>query len=214
MIYLLIQSLLIKRPYNLFHRKNLLMRTKNVKRNFGNKKSWDTSFINHMIKFKNELIKLYKIKEKCKESEIYNLSYDNIPTDIIDSIDTIYIDPPYFKKNKESNDYINYYHFLEGLMNYDEWKNYIDILSINKNFNNETKKKYIIKDAKVMFETIINKYKNKNLIISYMDCGYPTNTDLENLFKQHFKTVITEQIPYKYALSKKKSNEVLYILKN
>ena len=38
------QSCLIKRPYNLFHRKNLHIRTADVKRSFGNKTTWDKPF--------------------------------------------------------------------------------------------------------------------------------------------------------------------------
>jgi len=37
--YALFQSCIIKRPYNLFHRKNLYIRTAEVKRSFGNKKT-------------------------------------------------------------------------------------------------------------------------------------------------------------------------------
>ena len=40
--YALFQSCIIKRPYNLFHRKNLYIRTAEVERSFGNKKTWDT----------------------------------------------------------------------------------------------------------------------------------------------------------------------------
>src|SRR5260370_8065704 len=42
--YALFQSCLIKRPFNLFHRRNLYLRIANVKRQFGNKSSWDKSF--------------------------------------------------------------------------------------------------------------------------------------------------------------------------
>jgi len=63
MYYLLFQSLISKRPYNLFHRKNLSIRTSDVNRNFGNKTTWDTNFIVHMLKFRKELIKLYEQKK-------------------------------------------------------------------------------------------------------------------------------------------------------
>ena len=52
--YALFQSCIIKRPYNLFHRKNLYIRTAEVKRSFGNKKTWDTSFEDHFRKFVEE----------------------------------------------------------------------------------------------------------------------------------------------------------------
>src|SRR5262245_3784342 len=38
--YALFQSCIIKRPYNLFHRKNLYLRTARVPRSFGNKATW------------------------------------------------------------------------------------------------------------------------------------------------------------------------------
>ena len=42
--FALFQACIIKRPYNLFHRKNLYIRTAEVERTFGNKKTWETSF--------------------------------------------------------------------------------------------------------------------------------------------------------------------------
>ena len=38
------QACLMKRPFNLFHRKNLYIRTANVERQFGNKTTWETPF--------------------------------------------------------------------------------------------------------------------------------------------------------------------------
>ena len=52
--YAICQSCTIKRPYNLFHRKNLYIRTANVKRSFGNKRTWDLPFESHFRKFVNE----------------------------------------------------------------------------------------------------------------------------------------------------------------
>ncbi len=43
-LWALFQSCISKRPYNLFHRKNLYVRTADVKRNFGNKTTWDKPF--------------------------------------------------------------------------------------------------------------------------------------------------------------------------
>ncbi|MFQ5486329.1 MAG: MerR family transcriptional regulator, partial [Desulfobacterales bacterium] len=47
--YALFQACIIKRPYNLFHRKNLYIRTAEVKRSFGNKITWDTPFAVHFV---------------------------------------------------------------------------------------------------------------------------------------------------------------------
>src|SRR5439155_13151716 len=40
-LYALIQTCLTKRPFNLFHRRNLHLRTASVHRTFGNKTTWD-----------------------------------------------------------------------------------------------------------------------------------------------------------------------------
>src|SRR5690606_21823211 len=53
--YSLFQSSIIKRPFNLFHRKNLYLRTSDVERNFGNKTTWDKSFENYLRKFSDEV---------------------------------------------------------------------------------------------------------------------------------------------------------------
>lgn len=55
----LFQSCLAKRPYNLFHRKNLEMRTRDVVRGFGNKATWDRPFSEHFRTFVNEIINQY-----------------------------------------------------------------------------------------------------------------------------------------------------------
>ena len=47
--YALFQSCLIKRPFNLFHRRNLYLRLTDVKREFGNKITWDKPFEEHFL---------------------------------------------------------------------------------------------------------------------------------------------------------------------
>jgi hypothetical protein len=42
--FALCQACIIKRPYNLFHRRNLYLRFAEVERSFGNKTTWDTPF--------------------------------------------------------------------------------------------------------------------------------------------------------------------------
>jgi adenine-specific DNA-methyltransferase len=49
--YALFQAAIAKRPYNLFHRRNLYMRTADVTRSFGNKRTWDKPFDEHWRHF-------------------------------------------------------------------------------------------------------------------------------------------------------------------
>jgi adenine-specific DNA methylase len=210
MYYFIFQSLISKRPYNLFHRKNLSMRTANVKRNFGNKVTWEKTFIVHMLKFRKELITLYEQKTiiATGNTNIINMSYNKIPDKIISDIDTIYIDPPYFKKDCKDSQYFDNYHFLEGFIS-ESWDASIDFST--KHLKLKTPKDNIIENANKMFDDIIDKYGTKNLVISYNTKAFPTVLDIETKLKKKYSKVITKYIDYNYALSKIISQEVLIL---
>ena len=205
MYYLFFQSLISKRPYNLFHRKNLNIRTSDVKRSFGNKTTWEKSFQDHMKKFRKELL---KIKDLKKESRIINYSYNNISEKYIKIIDTVYIDPPYFKKDSPNSQYIDQYHFLEGMV-MKNWDDLIDHDSINKRFMKTDR--YIIESPKKMFSEIFDTFIGKTIIISYNDDSYPSVEWIKNTLSKKYENVIVKYIDYQYALSKKKNKEVLII---
>ena len=210
MYYFIFQSLISKRPYNLFHRKNLSIRTADVKRKFGNKVTWEKTFIVHMLKFRKELIKLYEQKKNIAigNTNIINMSYNKIPDEIMSDIDTIYIDPPYFKKDCKDSQYFDNYHFLEGFIS-ESWNASIDFST--KHLKLKTTTDNIIENADKMFDNIIDKYGNKNLIISYNTEAFPKVSDIETKLKKKYSKVITTHIDYKYALSKTKSQEVLIL---
>ena len=210
MYYFIFQSLISKRPYNLFHRKNLSIRTADVKRNFGNKVTWEKTFIVHMLKFRKELIKLYAQKKiiAIGNTNIINMSYNKIPDDIISDIDTIYIDPPYFKKDCKDSQYFDNYHFLEGFIS-ESWDASIDFST--KHLKLKTSNDNVIENADKMFDNIIDKYGNKNLVISYNTEAFPKVSNIETKLKKKYSKVITTHIDYKYALSKTKSQEVLIL---
>src|SRR5690606_27079374 len=86
------QSCLIKRPYNLFHRNNLYMRTNNVERNFGNKTSWDRNFDIYFRRFVNEINNaVFDSGNQCHvlNSDIFEIDSEQF--------DLVYLDPPYVK---------------------------------------------------------------------------------------------------------------------
>jgi 16S rRNA G966 N2-methylase RsmD len=208
--YLLFQSLISKRPYNLFHRKNLSIRTADVERNFGNKTTWEKPFIVHMLTFRKELIKLYEQKKMIDigNTHIINMPYNKITEEIISQIDTIYIDPPYFKKDCKDSQYFDNYHFLEGFIS-ESWDTSIDYST--KHLKLKTSADYVIEDANKMFDNIIDKYGNKNLVISYNTKAFPSISEIETKLKKKYSNVITKYIDYNYALSKSKSQEVLIL---
>lgn len=204
--YALFQSCIIKRPYNLFHRKNLYIRTADVERSFGNKKTWDTSFEDHFIKFievANNAVFDNGKKNKAFCSDIFGLK--------VTKPDLVYIDTPYISKKGIGVNYFDFYHFLEGMINYDQWGSLIDYNTKNlkiKNGKNEWCNKNHIHRA---FEKLFDKYRESILVVSYRDDGIPMIDELEMMLKKIEKKVRVEKLNYKYVLSNNNSKEVLII---
>ncbi|MEK7142493.1 MAG: DNA adenine methylase [Patescibacteria group bacterium] len=206
--YALFQSCIIKRPYNLFHRKNLYIRTAEVERSFGNKKTWDTPFEDHFLKFveeANNAVFDNGKKNKALHSDIFDLT--------IPKIDLVYIDTPYISAKGMGLNYFDFYHFLEGLVFYNEWPKLIDESSKHKkikNGKNEWCNKGEIHGA---FERLFDKFKNSILVVSYRDDGTPMISELVDMLKKHKKSVDIKKLDYKYVLSNGNSKEVLIIAK-
>lgn len=95
--HILFQACLSKRPFNLFHRKNLYLRLANVERSFSNKIMWDRDFETLFLRFKDEI-----------EGKIFSngLSNKAIYHDIMKirrrDFDLVYLDPPYTRPGDKS----------------------------------------------------------------------------------------------------------------
>lgn len=206
--YALFQSCIIKRPYNLFHRKNLYMRLSEVERGFGNKATWDTPFETHFRKF------VIEVNQAVSSNGLQNKALNLNVFDIEGNFDLVYIDTPYISKNGVGVDYFHFYHFLEGLVNYSDWGNRIDYHTkhkrLKKEFNPWVEKNKIYS----AFEKLIEKFSDSILVISYRSDGIPTIDELVSLLKKQKASV--EELKrknYKYVLSNNHSEEVLLIAK-
>ncbi len=205
--FALFQSCLAKRPYNLFHRKNLYVRLANVERNFGNKTTWDKPFEEHFIKYVEEANRA--IFDNGKK----NLAYNKDAFTLDATADLVYIDTPYISNRGSGVDYLDFYHFLEGLSNYHIWHTHIDYYSKHRKFINN-KSIWCNKDCIIdAFDQLFKKYKDSILVVSYRSDGIPSPEQLQVLMKKH-KTHVREALrhEYKYVLSKNDdSREILLI---
>lgn len=97
--FALFQACIVKRPYNLFHRANLYMRTASVQRSFGNKTTWDTPFDDHFRAFAQEA-----------NRAVFDNGRQNIAL-CVDALgtpqgaDLVYLDPPYLNQQGVGVDY-------------------------------------------------------------------------------------------------------------
>ncbi len=204
--FALCQACIIKRPFNLFHRKNLYLRFSEVERNFGNKTTWDTSFEVHFRKFIAEANQA--IFSNGQQNKALNLDV----FDIEEKFELVYIDTPYISKNGVGVDYFSFYHFLEGLINYSKWIEMIDYRTKHKRLNGNGSVWINKNKIYSAFDQLFNKFQNSILVISYRADGIPSIEELLNLLKKYKQNVNElKRKNYRYVLSTNHSEEVLLI---
>ncbi len=202
--YALFQSCMVKRPFNLFHRNNLNIRTANVRRRFGNKTTWDTTFEIFFRRFVNEANSL--VFSNGKRNVVKNEDAFLINEVIYD---LIYIDPPYFSKDRSpiECDYSRMYHFLEGIANYDIWDSLIDYKSLNLHFKENGYRwpeKNKVVDA---LEQLFSKLSKSIIVLSYKSPAIPNEEELIALMGKYKQNVQVHRLPYSYALRKSNDNQ-------
>ncbi len=211
--YCLFQSCLAKRPFNMFHRKNLYLRMADVKRSFGNKTTWDTPFELLFRKYAREINQL--IFTNGKQNRAINTNAYEVNGR---EYDLVYIDPPYFSSNKSSveSDYRRMYHFLEGLARYNDWRNLIDYESFTLHLNDQ-KCKVLKKDnISLELENLIRTYAESIIVMSHKSAGIPSEEEIIDMMSKYKKNIVVKRKTYSYALSKsnnlKDRNEELLII--
>lgn len=207
--FALFQACIIKRPFNLFHRKNLYARTQNVERSFGNKKTWDTPFEVHFRKFVREVnAASFDSQKPCRA-----ICCDAVA--VHGDYDFVYIDPPYVGEGGKNVDYAEFYHFLNGLCDYDNWAKKIDYKTPHRRLQRQdnpwSDKNRITEE----FEKVIARYSKSILAISYRSDGIPSVDVLNEMLHKYYSHLsIYESWKMKYALSKCTSQEVLLLARN
>ena len=208
--YVLFQSCIIKRPFNIFHRKNLNLRTGFTEANFGNKTTWEQSFESLFVKFTRELNEFQF--EELPHVEVTNMSALHCNRDA----DLVYIDTPYFsEKRSAAITYHNRYHFLEGLMHYENIPNQINQLKVNREIrfgeNPEFEKRsHYLADL----HTLLAKHQHSTIAMSYTSAGFPSIEELCDVICQYKDQVLVCNLGnHPFALNRNNNDrqEVLII---
>ena len=143
-----------------------------------------------------------------------NTSINKNILDLHNNYDLVYIDTPYISENGIGVDYLDFYHFLEGIANYENWQQIIDFNSKHRRLklnSSDWNKKEKITNS---FECLIEQFKDSIIVISYRSDGIPSVEQIKNILIRNGKEVIiSESREMKYALSNKKSSEILMIAK-
>lgn len=205
----LFQACLAKRPFNLFHRKNLYIRTAKVDRTFGNKTTWETPFPVLVKKYAAQYNNaVFSNGRKNKVVGGYHA------LDVLRKTDLVYLDPPYFSgKSTQGTNYLTFYHFLEGLADYPNWETRLDpVTKVIKVANNGqldafTKKSEIAES----FEKLIANFSDRIIVLSYQSGGLPSKDELLEMFRKNGKKTKVFEKEHRYALSAKKTTELLFV---
>jgi len=206
--YVLFQTCLIKRPFNIFHRKNLSLRTNHVKSNFGNKKTWEKSFDELFYRFSTEL-ETYQFRNNR-----INLSINSSALNCNVRADLVYIDPPYFNEKGSHVSYHSRYHFLEGLANYNEIDKSISVNKSNKeiliNKSNEFEIKENFCDD---LSRLVEIHRNSIIVISYRNHGIPTISQILDIVSNYKVNVSIHDLgDYFYALNRNNMGKKEYLI--
>lgn len=184
--YILFQSCMIKRPFNIFHRRNLNLRTGFTEAKFGNKTTWEQSFESLFVKFTRELNEFQF--EDLPQVEVVNISALQCDRDA----ELVYIDTPYFRERQNAAiTYHNRYHFLEGLMHYDDIPNQINQEKVNREIrfgeNPEFEKRsHYIEEL----NALLARHQQSTIAMSYTSAGFPSIDELCDVIGQYKNEVI------------------------
>jgi adenine-specific DNA-methyltransferase len=209
--YLVYQACLKKRPFNLFHRANLKLRTKRgVSRSFGNWTTWERAFDDHIIQAFDEL--------QCRIDEPYPPAII-LPAGSADEVeegyDLVYIDPPYVSGDARPNwdNYWRRYHFLEGLSRYSSWEKMIDVHSPIRLPSTPTWVTEWSRPASFQNRlfALIHKHRRSIVVLSYVTGAHPDEQIIKTFFDQTFLNTSIHSKPHSHCLSRSSKRELLFI---
>ena len=205
--FALFQACLAKRPFNLFHRKNLDLRLREVPRGFGNKAAWDRPFPEHFRRFARQA-----------SAAVFDNGYSNRAWrgDALlapDHWDLVYLDPPYLRADGLGADYPGFYHFLEGLCQYRRWPKLLDRNNPHLRLKSETDPWLDPAQTRKLFQQLIGRFVDSILVVSYRSDGIPSEPEIVTMLTAAGKrTKVYRHVPRPYVLSRNRaSQELLFI---
>lgn len=205
--FALFQACIIKRPYNLFHRKNLYLRTADVKRGFGNKATWDKPFVEHFLEFAAQ------VNAAVFDSGFPCHAACGDAREIRGEFDLVYIDPPYVNRNRIGVDYFDFYHFLEGIVDYDRWCVRINPKRKHRPLIGEKSAWSDVKQCHSAFDRLFERFQDAVLVVSYRSDGIPSEQELMSLLRKYKSDVTCVRYDqYQYVLSTNSDSQELLMI--
>lgn len=208
--YCLCQSFMQKRPFNLFHRKNLYLRTncqtESVK--FRNWVTWEKTFRNLYLASVDNL----NLAKSISGGNVH-VGKGRSAIEIRPKYDLVYIDPPYIARGGMGASYMEKYHFLEGAAMYQDWRYFVDFNSNNRRFDSGYNQFWHNKkEFKDYIFSLIDMHSGRAVVFSYASGGYPDIDEIWSYFSSKFGCAVMFYSDVKHALRKSNErNEVIFV---
>jgi adenine-specific DNA-methyltransferase len=204
--YALFQACLKKRPFNLFHRANLDVRTRDVKRTFGNKTTWERPFEALFLEALGEANRA--VFDSGRPCRARRADATEVPLDA----DLVYLDPPYVRSDGRAFDYLDGYHFLEGLVEYERWGERIDLTRKHRPYARRASPFLSAQSAPGALDALVGRAHDAQVVaISYRADGVPSVEELEAMLRRHGRKSRRFARRATYALSRRESGEVVLV---
>jgi adenine-specific DNA-methyltransferase len=211
-IYAVGQALMMKRPYNLFHRANLDMRTRKVARSFGNVTTWNRPILEHAVRCAAQLLRFCSASQLPRGAHMVTTQNTLDLAPLPDSADLVYLDPPYLNGKGVGVDYCHFYHFLDGLCDY----------RLFANRNHDYAHKPIVLKPSAWLDNIaaldeiariLDKWPRANIVLSYRSDGRPRFEEISEVFRSRGRALHPgESLDYKYVLSHSTGTKELFLI--
>ena len=194
----LFQAALQKRPYNLFHRANLALRTRDVARSFGNKRTWERPFPELAARAAKEASRA--VFDNGQDNRAFCADAADLPG----HWDLVYLDPPYLSPAGRGTDYLGLYHFLEGLADYARWPLSVDRSTKHRRLKARPDPWRRVETAREAYEEIVARWPRSILVTSWRSDGRLGPDDLRAVLRRHGRAARLHEVPHHYALSRRR----------
>jgi adenine-specific DNA methylase len=110
--------------------------------------------------------------------------------------------------------YLLFYHFLEGLANYERWPTMISLVTgKTKRPDDSAEVDHWAKKGQVApsFEKLIERFQDNIIVLSYQSDGIPSRQAIIKILRRYKKQIAVHSRPARYVLSKTPKRELLFI---
>jgi adenine-specific DNA-methyltransferase len=208
LFYCVAQACLQKRPFNLFHRKNLGIRLNAKGQRFGNATTWAKSFSELSLCHLNSL---FTYSGRQRKGRVRVLK-PRPPTQLKGGKGLVYLDPPYIRADRSTEGYPQRYHFIDGLSDPENWMESLKAETPGYYSSPAMTEPWGDKQCvELLLSKLVDRHRESIVVLSYMETGFPDVDAISEIFRPRFRRVQIHRRGVQRVLSAAQCAEVLVV---